>query len=121
MGNQSKLLDSAEKVCLLFKDVVLNADGDQISAATSLVKMAVAVNELSVEVQKGKELLVQFKQLKKELMPESTDNTQVSEEKPNAQAQTVQPQVDPNKIVEDIMKSLNIPADLLPKKDSSGQ
>lgn len=121
MGNQSKLLETAENVCKLFRDVVLNADDDQMLAAASLVKMAVAVNQLSIEVKNGRELLEQFSKLKEELMPTDSDNAPVSEEKPAAPAPNVPVALDPNKIVEDIMKSLNIPAEVLAQAKKSGQ
>lgn len=105
MADQSKLLDAAEKVCVLFRDVVNNVSGDQLAAARALIQMTVAINELSVEVQKGKQLLTQLAKLKEELM----STTPVSEEKTQAQAQSVQQSVDPTHILSSIMSSLNLP------------
>lgn len=119
MHEPSKLLESAEKVCLLFHEVVNNVTGDQLEAAKALLKMTVAINELAIEVNKGKELLAQFDKLKAEIVgqteavvKETAENLVQGED---GQSRPKPANLDPNKLVEGILSSFNLPNDLVPK------
>jgi hypothetical protein len=109
MADQSKLLSAAERVCLLFRDVVTHVTGDQIEAAKALLQMTVAINELSIEVKKGRNLLEQLAKLKQEFMPADEQQTPVSVEKPQTPIAQMPTNIDPSKLVEQLMASLSLP------------
>lgn len=120
MIEQSKLLAAAEKVVLLYKDVVMNVTGDQLAAAQALIKMTIAINELAVEVNKGKELLEQLSKMKAEfegqlasVLPKPSEVVPQanSEEKTGFQSLPPRPAIDPEKLAQDILAQF-----LTPKK-----
>jgi hypothetical protein len=129
MPDQSQLLNTAEKVVLLFHEVIENVTGDQLEAAKALLKMTVAVNELAIEVNKGKELLSQLEKLKADITGQTEQAIKetaeaITEEKTQPQTQTdkpAQPAVDPSKLLETIFSSMNIPQNIIPPTKKPGQ
>ena len=122
MQQSSKLLESAEKVCKLFGEVIEQVSDNQVEAMKALLKMAVAVNELTIEVNKGKETLAQFAKMKQEIFDQAQATIEQTAEEitDQPQPQTKSP-VDPEQLVKGILSSFNLPEHLIPKKDNPGQ
>lgn len=119
MHQASQLLEKAEQVCKLFNDVIDKVTGNQVEALKALLQMTVAVNELSVEVQRGKEMLAQISELKKDIFGQAEavakeTAEQIVKEQPQTQQTPSQSMQNLNPLIAKILSDFNLPKDLIP-------